>query len=93
MNISLPAEFAVGNAYPNPFNPSTNVSVELSTDANVSIQVFNIMGQLVDIVSDNQMVAGKYSFTWDASSVTSGVYFISTQIGPSLTTQKVMLIK
>ena len=91
--INVPAEFTISNAYPNPFNPSTSLSVELTTDADVSVKVFNVMGQLVDVVSEGQMTAGTHAFTWDASSVASGVYFINTEVGSALNSQKVMLLK
>ena len=61
--ISMPNEFILSNAYPNPFNPSTNLSLELNTDSDVSIKVFNVMGQLMDILSEGQMNAGTYAFT------------------------------
>jgi len=91
--VSVPSQFEVSNAYPNPFNPSTNLFVELSSDSNVSIAVYNLMGQLVQVLSEGQMSAGLHSFTWDAKAVPSGVYFINTEVGSNLNSQKVMLIK
>jgi len=93
IDISIPAEFSVSNAYPNPFNPSTSLNLVLIADANVTVKVFNVMGQLVDVVTDGQMTVGTHAITWDASQVASGVYFINTEIGSTLNRQKVMLLK
>jgi len=93
IDINIPAEFSVSNAYPNPFNPSTSLNLVLDADANVTVKVFNIMGQLVDVVTDGQMTVGTHAITWDASQVASGVYFINTEIGSTLNRQKVMLLK
>ena len=91
--ISIPVEFVIGNAYPNPFNPSTTISIDLNNEAFVSMKVFNVMGQLVDVVNESNMPAGKNTITWDASQKASGVYLINTQIGNTTHQQKIMLLK
>ena len=93
VEMNMPVAYAISDAYPNPFNPSTAIDIALDTDANVSVKVFNIMGQLVDVVSEGNLNAGSHSVTWDASQVSSGVYFINTEIGSDLSVQKVMLVK
>ena len=93
IDISLPTVFSVSNAYPNPFNPTTSLNINLDTDSFVSVKVFNVMGQLIDTVSEGQMSEGTHAITWDASTLASGVYFINTEVGTSLSTQKVMLLK
>jgi hypothetical protein len=91
--ISVPTAFSVSNAYPNPFNPTTSLDLVLDADANVSVKVFNVMGQLVDVVTEGQMTQGTHAISWDASTVASGVYFINTEVGTTLNSQKVMLLK
>ena len=91
--IYIPTDFVISNAYPNPFNPSTSFSIELNTDNNVSVKVFDVMGKLVDVISEGEFSSGKYTFSWDAISASSGVYFINTVIGNSVSTQKVLLVK
>jgi hypothetical protein len=91
--INMPTGFIIGNAYPNPFNPSTSIFVNLSTDSNVSVKVFNLNGQLIDILSQGQKDAGAHSFTWDASNHPSGIYIISSLIDDNSQVQKVMLVK
>jgi hypothetical protein len=57
------------------------------------VKVFNVMGQLVDTVTEGQLTEGTHAISWDASTVASGVYFINTEVGSSLSSQKVMLLK
>ena len=93
IEASLPSTYKVSNAYPNPFNPSTNIDISLSSDANVSVKVFNIMGQLVDVVTEGKMLQGTHPISWDGSKVSSGVYFINTEIDNNINSQRVMLLK
>jgi hypothetical protein len=93
IDISVPSAFSVSNAYPNPFNPTTNLNINLDAASYVSVKVFNVMGQLIDTVTEGQMTVGTHAINWDASSVASGVYFINTEVGSSLSSQKVMLLK
>jgi len=90
---ALPQITQVSAAYPNPFNPSTSFSMELSADMDVTVKIFNLTGQLVDVIANGQLAKGEHTFTWDASNVASGAYFITTQSAHDLNTQKVMLIK
>ena len=92
--VNMPSTFMIGNAYPNPFNPSTSFAIELNSDENVSVKVFNIKGHLVNVLSEGYMNAGEHTFVWNAGDIATGLYFISTQVGvSSINTQKVMLVK
>jgi len=93
VEMNMPVAYTISDAYPNPFNPSTAIDIVLDTDANVSVKVFNIMGQLVDVITESNLNAGSHSVTWDASQIASGVYFINTEIGTDLNVQKIMLVK
>ncbi len=90
---NMPKAYSIGSAYPNPFNPTTQMSLDLNTDANVSVKVFNTMGQLIDVITQGQMASGNYNLTWDGTNVASGIYLIQTAVGTDLQTQKIMLIK
>ena len=90
---SQPLTFEIKDAYPNPFNPSTTLEITLDKQMDVSIKVYNLTGQLVDVISESTYMPGNHAFTWNANNLASGVYFISTQAGNTLNTQKVMLIK
>jgi len=92
-SVSTPSDFSISAAYPNPFNPTTQMRLDLSVDANVSVKVFNTMGQLVDVIAEGQMAGGSYNLTWDGTNVASGVYLIQTEVGSEVQSQKIMLIK
>ena len=91
--LPLPNEFSLGNAYPNPFNPVTRIQFGLPVDMKISIDVYNMRGRLVETLIDRNMLAGYHSITWNASSYSSGVYFIKMQAGSNIRTQKLMLVK
>ena len=93
MDIPLATSFSISDAYPNPFNPTTQMSLTLNTAADVSVKVFNMNGQLVDVIADWQMSSGTYSFTWNGTNASSGIYFIKTEVGREVHNQKIMLIK
>ena len=92
-SIEEPSIFSVGQAYPNPFNPTTNISLVLNANADLSVKVYNLTGQLVDVIAEGNFSPSTYNWTWKAENLASGVYFIKTQVGSSSTTQKVMLLK
>ena len=91
--VIVPNDFAISAAYPNPFNPTTQMTLALHTQADVSVKVFNMAGQLVDVIAEGQMDRGSYSLTWDGTNVSSGVYFVKTEVGSVVQNQKIMLIK
>ncbi|MDP7027011.1 MAG: T9SS type A sorting domain-containing protein [Candidatus Marinimicrobia bacterium] len=93
VDFPLATSFSISDAYPNPFNPTTQMSLTLTTAADVSVNVFNMNGQLVDVIADGQMSSGTYSFTWNGTNAPSGIYFIKTEVGREVYNQKIMLIK
>ena len=92
-DIVIPTESGLSNAYPNPFNPTTSLDYDLSVDGNVSITVYDISGQVVEVLVDDYQYAGEYSLTWNAQNYSSGVYFIGMEANGSYFTQKLMLVK
>ena len=91
--LIIPDNFALHQAYPNPFNPSTTVELSVAEAGFVSVNVYNVMGQLVQTLAEGQMEANVYSLTWDASDVPSGMYFVRAEAGADVQTQKLMLVK
>jgi Secretion system C-terminal sorting domain len=90
---NIPSEFNLSNAYPNPFNPSTVINFGIPNSGMVSMSVYNMLGQLVSTIVDQHMNAGKYEINFDASSLTSGIYFYTLITNNHSSTKKMMLLK
>jgi hypothetical protein len=91
--LSMPTSFTLSAAYPNPFNPSTSLDLNMPSEGFVSIQAYNLVGQVVGTIAEGNMIAGTHSFTWDASDLSSGVYLVRPEYAGRIETQKVMLLK
>jgi hypothetical protein len=89
----IPEEFGLSAAYPNPFNPTTNLGLALNADGFVSMSVFNIRGQVVETLVDRNMKAGYHNITWNADGISSGMYFVRVETGANTAMQKLMLLK
>ncbi|MCB2212818.1 T9SS type A sorting domain-containing protein [bacterium] len=91
---TLPGEFALNAAYPNPFNPTTTVSVSLPEAADLTVAVYNTIGQQVAELAQGRVAAGTHAYTFDASALSSGVYFVHATVPGQLNAmQKVVLMK
>ena len=75
-NENRPLTFALDQNYPNPFNPSTTISYSVPNESEVSLAVYNILGTKVDELYSGAQTAGNYKLLWDASRLTSGIYFL-----------------
>jgi len=93
VNVGAPTAFSLSEAYPNPFNPTTSMTLAVPQAGNVSVQVYNIMGQVVATLASGYMDASTYTLTWDASDASSGMYFVKAEAAGSVTTQKLVLMK
>lgn len=90
----IPNKFSLSDAYPNPFNPSTKVKFNLSQAGNVSLKVYNVMGQLVSSVMDNvSKPSGEFTVQINMNNFTSGVYFYTLTQGNNTITKKMVLLK
>jgi len=90
---SLPTEFALHQNFPNPFNPTTEISFSLPVAADVKLEVYNVMGQQVATIVDRFMEAGRHSVTFDGRAVASGIYFYRLEAGEVVETRKMVLLK
>jgi len=75
VEVLAPQEFALNQNYPNPFNPSTMISFSLAVESKVSLKIFDILGQEVLTLVNQNLGAGSHEYTFDASRYNSGVYF------------------
>jgi FG-GAP-like repeat/Secretion system C-terminal sorting domain len=93
-DASSPTSYALSSAYPNPFNPTTTIAMDLPEAAQLAVTVYNINGQQVAQLAEGQYVAGTHRFTFDASTLTSGLYFIHATVpGQFNEVRKVTLMK
>jgi len=93
LNTGIPTKYSLDQNYPNPFNPVTKIKFSIPAEENVSLKVFNVLGQEVAILVNKQMKAGSYSFDWNASNLSSGVYFYRIEAGSFNLTKKMLLLK
>ncbi|GBE30569.1 hypothetical protein BMS3Bbin04_01604 [bacterium BMS3Bbin04] len=92
--VALPTDFEMTTAYPNPFNPTTSVAIALPSASDLTVTVFNVMGQQVATLANGQFNAGHHNFVFDAANLASGLYFIQAQVPGELNAiQKVTLMK
>ena len=89
----LPVSFTLSNAYPNPFNPTTTLTLDIADQSFASVKVFNLRGEVVGVLMNDMVNAGRYTMTWDASNLSSGVYMIKAEANGQIASQKVMLVK
>lgn len=85
--------FDLAQNYPNPFNPSTNIRFSIPEEGFVTLKVFNILGQEVASLVNEVKTTGNYEVSFDASQLTSGIYFYTINTGNYSQTKKMMLIK
>ena len=89
----LPKEYSISQNYPNPFNPSTTISYALPNSEMVTIRVYNILGQVVRTLVNQNQSAGTHTISFKADDLTSGIYFYSIQAGSFNQVKKMMLLK
>ena len=88
-----PTEYKLDQNYPNPFNPSTVISFSLPKESYVSIEVYSSIGQLIKTIATGNYPAGNNSVTFNAGSLSSGVYFYKLRAGDYTETKSMILVK
>lgn len=92
-NNEIPDSYSLNQNYPNPFNPETIISFAIPKEGIVSLKVYDINGKFIaDIVSEN-MKAGRYSYNFSASNLSSGIYFYTLTTGTYNNTKKMVVLK
>jgi len=88
-----PADFKLSQNYPNPFNPSTKIKFQISQSGFTSFKVFDVLGNEVATLVDEELQSGSYEFNFDAKGLTSGIYFYKLQTGSFVETKKMILLR
>ena len=94
----IPDKFSISHTYPNPFNPQTNIQIDLQNPQRVQVYIYDINGQIVKTLVNDQLVAGQYVFTWNGQNyqglpVSTGTYFVRIKGKNQERWQKVTLLK
>ncbi len=90
---NVPADFALYQNYPNPFNPVTNIQYDIPKASNVSLKVYDMGGREVSSLVNESKQPGTYNISFDASNLSSGVYFYKITAGDFTKTMKMILVK
>ena len=93
IQIISPEEFALIGAFPNPFNPSTNLNYTISDNGYLEINIHDVRGRLVESLYADYTTAGEHAIKWNAEMYSSGVYLAQFKYKSRLKTQKLMLMK
>jgi hypothetical protein len=94
----VPQFYSLSQNYPNPFNPSTTIKYALPAPTHVELKVYNVLGQMVKVLVNEDQKAGQYSVVWDGTNpdgdqAATGVYFYQLKTGDFTTSRKMMLLK
>ncbi len=90
----VPAAYALEQNYPNPFNPSTVIEFSLPENVgNVKLSIYNMLGERVAELVNTALVAGKYSYQWNASNVATGMYIYELRTDNFVSVKKMLLLK
>jgi len=93
ISVQLPQVFKLGDPYPNPFNPVTQLEITLPVNGDLKVAVYNTLGQQVSLLADGYFAKNTYSFTWEAGDFSSGVYIVRAEANGMNISKKLMLIK
>ena len=96
--VSVPKTFSLNQNYPNPFNPTTEITFSLEQRSNISLTIFNVLGQKVKVLAEGSKQAGTHRLSWDGrdqmgNAVSTGLYFYTLTDGSKSITKKMALMK
>jgi len=91
--LAAPAHFTLAQNYPNPFNASTLIRFSLEQPAPTSLRVYDLLGQHITTLVDQNMPTGQHAFSWQPKNLSSGIYLYRLQTGASTATRKLLLLQ
>jgi hypothetical protein len=90
---NIPSAYSLKQNFPNPFNPQTSIDFDIPKRTHVKLNIYDITGKYVTTLVDYEYGSGSYRISWDASSLSSGVYFYSLQTTEYTMTKRMILLK
>ena len=88
-----PNSYTLGQNYPNPFNPTTTIPFEVVSGGNAKISVYNVLGQEVAVIADTFFPVGQHTVTFDASNMSSGIYFYKLEMNGFIDMKRLILLR
>jgi hypothetical protein len=92
-STELPNSFSLEQNYPNPFNPATTIEFSIANREQVTLKIYNALGELVETLINENLEAGNYKINFNGSNLTSGMYIYHIQAGSFSASKKMMLVK
>ncbi len=93
ISAEVPKNYLLGQNYPNPFNPVTKIRFQLPQSAQIKLEIYDLLGRLIEVVADGSYKAGTYEADWNAANYASGVYFYKLVTEKFIETKKMVLVK
>lgn len=93
VSSEIPGKFSLEQNYPNPFNPETKIKFSIAAKNNIKISVFDVTGKEISVLIDSQLEPGTYEINFDASALTSGIYFYRLEADNFSETKRMILVK
>ena len=90
---TFPVRYKLYNAYPNPFNPSTTMKINIGSGRFISLNIYDLNGRLIEEFFIKHLLRGSHKITWEPKNITSGIYFIELLAENFRSTQKLILLK
>lgn len=91
--VTLPSDFSVSHAFPNPFNPVTSFQVSIPQNGFTTVSVYNLRGQNMETIHEGELTAGVHHFGWNGKTTASGIYLLRSQWKDKVSIQKLILMK
>ena len=93
VEVTAPMEFALRQNYPNPFNPSATINYQIPELSNVTLKVYDVLGNVIETLVNEEKQSGIYNVEFDATGLSSGIYLYRLQAGNFIETKKMLLLK
>ena len=91
--VSLPTQTILSQNYPNPFNPKTSINYSIAKAGHVKVMIYNMLGQKILTLVDENKTAGNYSVNFNAENLESGIYFYRLQTDNYIKSKRMVLMK